>query len=43
MWNVYIDEDMYYSFENKDDAYYFASVVINQGRECLVKFETEVE
>ena len=43
MWNVYIDEDMYYSFENEDDAYSFESVVINQGKECLVKFETEVE
>ena len=38
-WNVYIDEDMFYSFETKDDAYSFASVVINEGKDCFVRFE----
>ena len=38
-WNVYIDEDMFYSFETKDQAYDFASIVINQGKDCFVKFE----
>lgn len=39
MWRVYIDEDMYYEFETKEDAFNFAKIVVNQGKECFVKFD----
>lgn len=38
-WNAYIDEDMFYSFETKAEAYGFASVLINEGKDCVVRLE----